>query len=264
MNGSRTNKNVPKDLFRDYDIVYLVEEMDSFKQDSSWIDVFGERMLMQTPEAMDMFENELGNRFSYLMWFKDGTYIDLTLIPYEDRDIYAHEDGLTVILLDKDGVMPALPSPSDREYWVQKPSEVFFNDCRNEFWCVSTYVAKGLWRQEILYAMDHLNLVRSMFLKMVEWKVGIDTDFSLSIGKNGKFLKRYVSHERWCSIKRTYPVCEYEEVWDSLFIMIEEFEKVTLEVAEQLKFNYSLQESAQMISYLEHVRQLPTDAESIY
>lgn len=26
MNGSRTNKNAPKDIFQDYDIVYVVEE----------------------------------------------------------------------------------------------------------------------------------------------------------------------------------------------------------------------------------------------
>lgn len=26
MNGSRTNKNAPKDLFQDYDIVYVVTE----------------------------------------------------------------------------------------------------------------------------------------------------------------------------------------------------------------------------------------------
>lgn len=30
MNGSRTNSNVPKDTFRDYDIVYLVSDLQSF------------------------------------------------------------------------------------------------------------------------------------------------------------------------------------------------------------------------------------------
>lgn len=30
MNGSRTNPNVPKDPFRDYDIAYLVTDMQSF------------------------------------------------------------------------------------------------------------------------------------------------------------------------------------------------------------------------------------------
>ncbi len=37
MNGSRTNINVPKDIFQDYDIVYVVKETKSFIEDKKWI-----------------------------------------------------------------------------------------------------------------------------------------------------------------------------------------------------------------------------------
>ena len=50
MNGSRTNPNVPKDIFQDYDIVYVVTETESFRKDRGWIDRFGERLFMQYPE----------------------------------------------------------------------------------------------------------------------------------------------------------------------------------------------------------------------
>lgn len=33
MNGSRANDNVPKDIFQDYDIVYVVEDTQSFIED---------------------------------------------------------------------------------------------------------------------------------------------------------------------------------------------------------------------------------------
>lgn len=36
LEGSRTNPNVPKDMFQDYDISFLVTEMDSFVQDPNW------------------------------------------------------------------------------------------------------------------------------------------------------------------------------------------------------------------------------------
>ena len=36
MNGSRANENVPKDMFQDYDIVYVVEETQSFIEDKDW------------------------------------------------------------------------------------------------------------------------------------------------------------------------------------------------------------------------------------
>lgn len=41
MNGSRTNPNVPKDLFQDYDIVYVVKETKTFIEDKDWIHKFG-------------------------------------------------------------------------------------------------------------------------------------------------------------------------------------------------------------------------------
>lgn len=87
MNGSRTNPNVPKDPFRDYDIAYLVTDMQSFFDDPDWIDVFGERIIMQTPEDMELFPNELGDRFTYMMLFTDGNRIDLMLIPLEEKEI---------------------------------------------------------------------------------------------------------------------------------------------------------------------------------
>ncbi|MGF7060634.1 hypothetical protein HNR33_004326 [Brassicibacter mesophilus] len=35
MNGSRTNPNVHKDIFQDYDIVYVVSEIKPFYEDES-------------------------------------------------------------------------------------------------------------------------------------------------------------------------------------------------------------------------------------
>ena len=54
MNGSRTNPNVKKDIFQDYDIVYVVKENRPFYEDERWIDRFGERLYMQCPEKSDM------------------------------------------------------------------------------------------------------------------------------------------------------------------------------------------------------------------
>ena len=59
MEGSRTNINVPKDEFQDYDISFIVTEMNSFMSNDDWLDVFGKRIIMQKPEAMDLFPPEL-------------------------------------------------------------------------------------------------------------------------------------------------------------------------------------------------------------
>lgn len=265
MNGSRTNPNAPADPFQDYDIVYLVTELDSFLRDSDWVDVFGERIIMQTPENMAMFPSESLGRFAYLMLFQDGNRIDLTLIPVTDQEKYLREDKLTVVLLDKDGGLPKLPPPSDEDYRVKPPSPEFFADCCNEFWWVSTYVAKGLWRQEMLYAQDHLHqVVRPMLVKMLEWQVGIQTDFSLSIGKNGKYLEKYMSKTNWDAFMSTYSCRSYEETWEALFTICRLFRDSALFVSSHFGFEYPDRDDRHVTAYLERVRSLPSDAVEIY
>lgn len=49
MNGSRTNPNVPKDIFQDYDIVYVVSETQSFISDKNWIECLGKFYICSIP-----------------------------------------------------------------------------------------------------------------------------------------------------------------------------------------------------------------------
>ncbi|OXM13874.1 aminoglycoside 6-adenylyltransferase [Paenibacillus herberti] len=263
LEGSRTNPNVPRDLFQDYDISYLVSELESFKADSSWIDRFGARLLLQTPEAMELFPAELGRRFSYLILFEDGNKLDLTLIPADEAEVYVTEDKLMQVLLDKDGLFPSVSPSTDEDYHVQRPSEAFFSDCRNEFWMTSTYVAKGLWRREILFALDHLNeIMRPMLLQMLEWKVGFETGFSLSVGKNRKYLESCVSADIWDGLMQTYPGSSYVEIWEALFAAAKLFRETGEEVARHLGCLYPTSEDERMTEYLHQVMELPREAQT--
>lgn len=264
MNGSRTNSNVPRDMFQDYDIVFMVTDMNSFIADKNWMDCFGKRIIMQTPEDMDLFPPELDGNFSYLMLFSDGNRIDLTLCSIEKGENWNNGDKLSIVLLDKDQVLPILPAPTDQDYWVKRPSAALYADCCNEFWWVSTYVAKGLWRQEITYAMDHLNMVvRPMLIQMLEWKVGIDTEFSLSTGKNGKYLEKHLTKENWLALMSTYPGGTYEGVWGALFAALDLFRSTAKEVAERLNYEYPLDDDGNVTAYLMRVQQLGPGAGSI-
>ncbi|WP_285766921.1 aminoglycoside 6-adenylyltransferase [Peribacillus sp. SI8-4] len=256
MNGSRTNASVPKDVLQDYDIVYLVSDIESFRLNPGWIDDFGERIILQTPEDMSLFPPSLGDRFSYLMLFMDGNRIDLQLVPIEQKERYCREDKLTTVLMDKDGCLPVLPPPTDEDYWVKKPTVEFYNDCCNEFWWVSTYVAKGLWRKEILYAQEHLGQIRKMFIQMLEWQVGIETDYSVSVGKCGKYLEKFLSDESWGHLLSTYADGGYESVWQALFSMCHSFDQSAMMVGKQLNYAYPYQADRRVYAYLEHIHAL--------
>lgn len=96
----------------------------------------------------------------------------------------------------------------------------------------------------------------------MEWKVGIETDFSLSVGKNSKYLSKYVSPQEWKLLLQIYNNSSYHECWDSLYVTIELFKSASLFVARSLEYNYNLEEEWKVSVYLDQVRNLPEDAQS--
>src|SRR5512136_1675716 len=157
MNGSRANPNAPRDRFQDFDVVYFVTDVMPFQYNYEWIKRFGEMMIMQMPEDMQDPPPNRNGGFVYLMQFADGNRIDLGIDPLTlINEIVA--DSQSIVLLDKDGCIPPLPPANEGDYLPKPPTAKAFADCCNEFWWVSAYVAKGLWRNEILYAkyfLDH-------------------------------------------------------------------------------------------------------------
>lgn len=187
MNGSRTNPNTPKDVYRDYDIVYVVREFDSFTADNRWIDVFGHRFMLQMPEAMRFPSGD--GHFTWMMLFSDGNRLDLTLIPIQKLELIGN-DSLSIMLLDKDGILPQFSPASNKDYILTPPSKLFYMSCCNNFWWCLQNVAKGIARNELPYAMVmYNNVVREELHDMVSWYIGTLTDFSVSVGKMGKYFK---------------------------------------------------------------------------
>ncbi|MDN4068079.1 aminoglycoside 6-adenylyltransferase [Paenibacillus vini] len=240
LEGSRTNKNILPDRFQDYDLSYFVTDIDSFKGNDEWLRVFGKMLMMQKPEDMELFPPELGNWFSYLMIFEDGNKVDLTLIPINElEDYFANSDGLVEVLLDKDLLLKNEVFANDHKYWIKKPTAREFDDCCNEFWMGSTYVVKGLARKEILFAIDHLNeIARPNLLRMMAWNIGSEQGYNFSVGKNYKFINRYLSNEHWEKLLSTYSENGYPEMWQSLLTCYDLFRTYSKAVSERLEYNY--------------------------
>jgi aminoglycoside 6-adenylyltransferase len=264
MNGSRANPNAPRDPFQDFDVVYYVTDVQPYVRNYEWIERFGELMIMQMPEEMGASRRGEDEPFVYLMQFADGNRIDLTLFPIERLD-EMEEDSQSLLLLDKDGLFEELPPASDADYLPEPPTaEAFAHSC-NEFWWVSAYVAKGLWREELLYAKGVMDrYVRDQLVKMLAWYVGQRTDFSVSPGKFGKDLRRHLEPELWEMLLDTYSDAGYEANWEALLTAGELFRWVALEVAEHWGFEYPHGDDERVTAHLRHVRALPHDATEMY
>lgn len=264
MNGSRANPNAPHDFFQDYDIVYVVTDHEPFRHNLEWIKRFGEMMILQLPDEMSDPPPVDSAGFAYLMQLMDGNRIDLTIFPLANLD-ELEDDSQTIVLLDKDGIIRSFPPASDRDYLPKPPTAKQFFDCTNEFWWVSPYAAKGLWRQEIIYAKGFQDeYVREQLMKMLFWYIGIKTGFAASPGKLGKYFEKYLEPELWEMLLKTYSDASYEKSWEALFAMCDLFRIIAVQVAKHFGFEYPYGDDERVYAHLKHVRKLPRDAKEMY
>jgi len=235
--GSRTNKNIPSDIYQDYDITFFVTDLGSFTKSDDWLSYFGCIIMMQKPEDMEWFPPSMDG-FSYIMYFDDYTKIDLTLYPLSYIPQYLKDDKLERILLDKDGLIKNPPVPTDEDYWIKPVTPRSFDDVCNEFWNTTPYVMKGLCRHEILFAIDHLRIVREQLLTMLSWKIGEAYGYTFSLGKNYKFIDKYLPKEDFEALLSTYRLDSYDHVWESLYNAHRLFRRVSMDLAEKKGYPY--------------------------
>lgn len=260
--GSRTNPNAPKDIFQDYDIVYIVTTTKPFREDKEWINNFGKILYMHYPEDNVFYPSDVENCYGWQIQFADGNRMDLHVCTKENA--LANLE-LYQILVDKDGIVPYPQETTDERYWVKEPREIEFKCTCSDFWWCLNNVAKGLWRNELPYAMDVINFVLRPHLKrLLEWKMGIENNFSVSAGKSCKYFKKYLQEETYRQFLATYSIAEIESIWNSVFEMCDLFQSTAVELSKKQKFVYDFEQAENSLSFLHLVRKLPANAKEIY
>ena len=242
MSGSRTNQNAPKDEFQDYDVVYVVDDFDNLTSDLSWLNQFGKRIIEQ--------EVSLGNRRLYLMLFEDGNRIDLTLCPKEHIQEWVDSEAGFTVLEDPENLFePYFPNPE--RYWITPATETDFEKTCNEFWWVSAYVVKGICRNQLVYATDHLyGICQQELLKVLAWQVASDKG-TVDIGKNYKYLFNYLPTEKEKEFSDLLDFSSVEKLIQSLYATMKLFHQEAQSLAQKMGFDYDKEVAEKMIEYAE-------------
>ena len=242
LSGSRTNDHAPKDEFQDYDVVYLVDNLENLISDLSWLDQFGNRLIEQ--------HNILGNRRLYLMLFEDGNRIDLTLCPKEYIKEWVESEADFTVLEDTKGLF-APYSPSSQRYWTNPSSQTDFEKACNEFWWVSAYVVKGICRKQVIYVTDHLyGICHQELLKVLAWQVASDKG-TVDIGKNYKYLFNYLPTEKEKQFSALLDFSSVEKLTQSLFATTQLFHREAQILAQKMGFAYDKEVAEKMMRYAE-------------
>ena len=242
MSGSRTNSKALKDEFQDYDLVYVVDDIDNLTSALSWLDQFGKRIIEQ--------EVTLDHRRLYLMLFEDGNRIDLTLCPKEHIQEWVDSEAGFTVLEDPEHLFEPYSQNLER-FWIHPASETDFEKTCNEFWWVSADVVKGICRNQLVYATDLLyGICQQELLKILAWQVASDKG-TVDIGKNYKYLFNYLPTEKEKEFSDLLDFSSVEKLIQSLYATMKLFHEEAQSLAQKMGFDYDKEVTEKMIEYAE-------------
>lgn len=268
LTSSRTNPNASLDLLSDYDVILVVTDIHPYFEDKSYLSDYG--------TVLVVYKNPIGQEdgfdcFGDITHYEDGTKIDYGIFPVEWLRWMVAQPELTpdldlgyAVLLDKDHLAAGLKPPTHRAYIPTPPSEPVFQDLIQEFWNNAAYVAKGLWREDLIltkYVLDFYMKFHELRL-FFEWQMEIERGWSVKPGAHGKGLKKWVAPALWAEFEATFVGADLEENWDALYKTIDLFRKVAVTVGEHLGYAYPGDLDRRMMIYLDRVRHLDRNAPS--
>ena len=254
MEGSSVTPGAVHDEFSDFDVTFFVSDIREFTSDKDYMKRFGDILIMQTPDDYYAapYDYNGKEKYAFLTQYKDGNRIDLTLIDVSDIGEQVYFSEPRTVLINKDNYKELTDITSKEIFFIKKPGEFEFFNTVNEFRWISNYVTKGLCRHEFYYAKRMMEqYMMNMFMKMLNWKVGIDNDFQVTTGGCSKYLKNYLTEEEMIRFQGIFANGEYEDMWDKLFLMYDYFEELSIYVAERLQFALDLEESKNVREFME-------------
>ncbi len=196
----------------------------------------------------------------------NGLHIDFTVWPVAllrqiatAPELEPELDAGYTILLDKDQLSAGLRAPSYRAYIPARPSEEEFLNWINDFWSDAPYVAKCLWRDELLPAKWCLDYdMKHVYLRPVlEWRIQAEHGWSIPAGNLGRGLKQQLPADIWSELEQCYAGADIAANWEALFRTLALFRRVALDVAAALGYTYPLELDRRVTAYVRSIQATP-------
>ena len=266
LTSSRASPRAKIDLFSDYDVIIAVLDVDRYLEDKSWLSEFGPVLVVYHDPPREHFG---GPCFREIVQYETGLKIDFNMWPADVLARVATETALPdeldvgyIVLLDKDDLTSRLKPPSYQAYVPSPPSEAVYQTLIEEFFQDGTYVAKHLWRGDLLsakYNLDHAMKFTHLHTMLI-WRYEIDHNWSIAPGDHGKGLKHRLPADIWRRFEATYTGPEIAENWKALFATVALFRDVATEVGKRLGYIYLDDLDRRCTRYFETVRHLESGA----
>ena len=264
LTSTRAVPSAPVDALSDHDVILIVRSIQPFVQDPTWINDFGDVLVAYWDPVHPDPDFGIEN-IANVTQYASGLKIDFTLLPVSlfEKIVAAPAlpeelDAGYRVLLDKDGLTESMLPPTGKAYVPKPPTLEAYQIWINDFFSDAPYVAKCLWRGELLpvkwcldYDMKHIYL-----RQLLEWRAEIDHDWSIPIGSLGKGLKKYLPPDIWIELENCYAGAYTEDNWVALKNTVALFRRVAIEVGDHFGYAYPYELDQRVTAYVEHFRRL--------
>jgi aminoglycoside 6-adenylyltransferase len=264
LSSTRAISHAQVDILSDYDVILIAEDIHPFVTHRAWLNDFGDVLVVYWDPIYP--DPSFGiDCCANVTQYNHGLKIDFTLWSVELFQkivsaplLQAELDAGYQILLDKDNLTAMMQPPTLKAYVPKPPTLESYQRHINDFLTDAPYVAKCLWRGELLptkWALDYD--MKHVYLRQVlEWRVGIDTQWSVPVGSLGKGLKKHLSPDIWTALEETYVGADLADHWQALMNTMALFRRVAIEVGEHLGYTYPDDLHQRVLAYVDRIKQL--------
>lgn len=257
----RTNLVPVRRYLYSYEFYYIVEDIESFEEDDTFEQCFGERILLYRGDRN--YPDMIDGMKAHLMVYKDGITLVINVITDEKfREKYVKKNtenvwisGTYEVLLDKNREYADVGKTEDELLYYEIPTAKDFEGCCGEFfWVLKTY-AEYVLREEIPAAMFYLNLsVRDVVNRMIRWYICLQNREPVELGILDSYLERYLPRDMWICYCETYACAEEASMWKALDAMAEVFHMAGEEVAACIDTVFLDRQEQDMLEFIKRLK----------
>lgn len=251
--GERTNPTTQQDQLMNYHFVMGTKDIGLFQDPHFLEELFENTLVHDKSKATFLVNKTTKEAVTYHLVLDDITVIELSFVPENKLQTYINNDSLSKLLVNKENLYIAKKTQTDVSYRQLKPTQGEFHHICNTFFVEALNVSKGLYRNQIIYAMKAFQEMQAALEAMIAFHIGVHYNFSVNVGLRYENFKVYLDPQMYQDYLKTYPLPERRDMKQALIRAHQLFRHTGLDVARALEYPYPKEADR---SIIEQIRDL--------
>ena len=252
LQGSLANPVDRIDQLSDLDPLFYVKDISKLVDNEMWLNQFGDIII----SVYDNFISK-DNIKSYIKMviYEGGLKVDFGIAPIElIKDI--SDLRFYKVLIDKDGLITEEKVNTEENFYSNKPTSKEYQKLINDFFWDINYISKSLRREELYFAKFMFENVYKMIRKLLSWYLGLNQNWEVNIGLEGRYLKLLLSTDLWEKVLLTFAGSNVEDNFKAIYASCDLVRELGTYIASQLDFVYPFELDITIIKYLKKIEKI--------